>query len=404
MIKYPLINRTIMKTRTTPTAAPAANGAPIQHQNMKFGQKFAAIGSRMLKLTMLMLCGLGYSIGLFAGSNPLSLNKIDARLFPQGGTGMSVIDANVTVFDNSFSNGIDPYDAMKMTNPGENFALKRNGYTLVIEARQQFAERDTVFFEMWSMQVRNYTLELLPRFTGMIGLSVVLKDNYTGSLTPVLINDTTRYNFSCDANVASRANDRFRLLLNNPLGSLPVRFVSIMAEDKGSEVAVSWNVAQEMGVDHYEVERSADGKNFSTIARVSGGMAGARGYTYRYSDQSAISGTLFYRIRNVDFSGTSQLSAIVRAARSNRASGIGVYPNPVRGGQLNIQLNHFKAGTVHIQVTDLNGRSVYTNRQELAGGSVLLQEQLPVRLAAGSYWLMVQEEGGERHSLQLQVL
>lgn len=395
-----------MKTRTAPTAAPAENGA-IDPQCLKLtGSNPGALAflNAMLKLVVFFSCCLASSEWVMASNNPLSLNKIDARLFPQGGSGMSVIDANVTVFDNSFSNGIDPYDAMKMTNPGENFALKRNGYTLVIEARQQFAERDTIFFEMWNMQVRNYTLEILPRFTGMTGLSVLIKDNYTGSLTPVLMNDTTRYNFSCDANAASRANNRFLLLLNNPLGSLPVRFVSITAENKGNAVAVSWNVAQEMGVDHYEVERSFDGRNFSTVAQIAGGMAGSRGYTYHYNDQPATSGSVFYRIRNVDISGEAQMSAVVRVVLSNSNSGVSVFPNPVRGGQMNVQLNHFQAGTVRIQVTDLNGKLVYVNQMQHSGGTVLLQEQLPVRLPAGSYWLMVQEEKGGRHTMQLQVL
>ncbi|MEP6750196.1 MAG: hypothetical protein ABJB86_20830, partial [Bacteroidota bacterium] len=74
-------------------------------------------------------------------SGTTEIKMLSSFLFTAGGT---AADGNRVVFASQYSNGIDGNDAIKFTNPGENFGLLRNGSLLAVEARQPIANGDTL--------------------------------------------------------------------------------------------------------------------------------------------------------------------------------------------------------------------------------------------------------------------
>ena len=67
---------------------------------------------------------------------------LKAKLYNANNT---ILDGNIVAFDDIFSNDIDGYDAAKLMNPGENFAMTRNSRLLSVEARKHTTATDTIF-------------------------------------------------------------------------------------------------------------------------------------------------------------------------------------------------------------------------------------------------------------------
>jgi hypothetical protein len=83
-------------------------------------------------------------------------------------------------------------------------------------------------------------------------------------------------------------------------GTLPVKLISFTAGRSNQSVLLSWKTASEEGFDHFEIERSADGRSFQKIATI---HAAGAGYPYQHIDQVPLTGQNFYRLKMVDQDG-----------------------------------------------------------------------------------------------------
>jgi hypothetical protein len=128
-----------------------------------------------------------------------------------------------------------------------------------------------------------------------------------------------------------------RILLTTE-GGLPVELVSFSAIPVGAnKVEVAWKTASEIDNSHFIVERSYNAKNFEEIGRVEGKGDMSLESTYTFIDSKPLSGTSYYRLKQVDesfkntdgtlVSGKTTLSKIVSIDREG-TSLINIYPNP----------------------------------------------------------------------------
>lgn len=111
-------------------------------------------------------------------------------------------------------------------------------------------------------------------------------------------------------------------------GPLPVTFEGFVArkmDDGGTKLL--WNVGQETNVKGYYVESSTNGNDFKTVGYVS--ATGKNIYSLMYADK--ISGTVYFRVRNIDFDEKSKYSPIIKVyGKENGLSNLEVYPMPAR--------------------------------------------------------------------------
>ncbi len=68
-------------------------------------------------------------------------------------------------------------------------------------------------------------------------------------------------------NAFSKATNWFSVIFR-PLAILPVTISSLKATLKEADILVEWKVENELNISKYEVEKSADGINFSKAAIV----------------------------------------------------------------------------------------------------------------------------------------
>ncbi len=140
--------------------------------------------------------------------------------------------------------------------------------------------------------------------------------------------------FDCPTNpfysLEFEVNDLSTFFLLNPSAILPVELVYFEAEAiNNSEVLCTWQTATELNNSHFDVERSQNGIDFEYVGQRSGAGTTDVPQDYQFTDGSPYHGTSFYRLKQVDFDGTTDYSQI-RSVYIDKESGIILFPNPAK--------------------------------------------------------------------------
>ncbi|WP_400190321.1 choice-of-anchor D domain-containing protein [Hymenobacter sp. B81] len=112
---------------------------------------------------------------------------------------------------------------------------------------------------------------------------------------------------------------------DNPL---PVVLTSFSATQQGPAAQLRWTTSSEKNSAYFEVLRSTNGREFTTVGRVeaAGNSAAPRSYSL-LDAQLPAAATLYYRLRQVDADGTAALSAVVMLKPASCLA-VALYPNP----------------------------------------------------------------------------
>lgn len=302
-----------------------------------------------------------------------------------------VADGNRVVFDNAYSKSFAKEDARKITNGGENFGLSVDSYTAIVEGRPEIVETDTIFYKMSNLQTKNYILSFEPRNLNSTGLQAFLIDNFLNNRTAISLTDSTYYNFAATSAAASKATNRFMLVFKAAGGPLPVTLTQILAKRNNDQtITVTWKVEQEQQLSHYEVERSADGLQFTKLATVPATNANE----YAQLDVQPLLADNYYRIKAVSQNGLVQYSRIVKVGPLQLFSKFGIYPNPVQKHQLQMQLITAIEGSYKLQLYNTGGQLVFEKSLIIKSGTQNITIPLPKYLSSGNYRLSMQEAGG----------
>ncbi len=171
-------------------------------------------------------------------------------------------------------------------------------------------------------------------------------------------------------------------------GVLPVSFDFLKAEQKQPfTVQLEWATNYEENNTDYTIQRSADQRNWSTIGTVQSIGNSAAKTVYRFNDKSPLSGTNFYRIKQVDLDGKTGYSEVARLNNQVKKT-ISVYPNPAGSVAQVYSKTTFTQGQV-LQLIDAKGSRVKTF---VAAGKNALQLDLS-NLQPGLYLLQLIENG-----------
>ena len=174
---------------------------------------------------------------------------------------------------------------------------------------------------------------------------------------------------------------------------LPVDFLSFTARNDNAAVVLDWSTATETDNDFFDIERSADGREWATLDRVNGQGTTELVNNYQYRDLEPLTGRSLYRLRQVDFDGAYAYSALVSVTRGGKNDGeaVSVFPNPVTTGQLTAELSgEWTAGAdLTLELHDLAGRIISRQLSAAASSITFPLENVP----AGAYLLSVKRDG-----------
>lgn len=93
--------------------------------------------------------------------------------------------------------------------------------------------------------------------------------------------------------------------------SLPVSWLYAKAEMGKEAVQIKWATASEKNNWKFDVEKSVDQKQWNTIGSVKGKGNSSIVNTYSFNDADIKSGTVYYRVKQIDFNGEYSYSDIV---------------------------------------------------------------------------------------------
>ncbi|HEY4800439.1 MAG TPA: T9SS type A sorting domain-containing protein, partial [Bacteroidia bacterium] len=195
----------------------------------------------------------------------------------------------------------------------------------------------------------------------------------------------TAANTQTTAVVASTDLFRWWTLTDNTK-LLPVEFLTASAEcSKGNKI-ISWSTASEQNADYFSVERSLDGINFTSIATVQAAGNSSTLNNYSVADNDAFSGTVFYRIEEIDFNGSKMHFGTISSKECDEGFSMDVYPNPIfSSDMLNVAITGSKNDKVIIVVADMLGREFFSEVVILSSNQQVIAIDPSHKLAAGVY-------------------
>jgi hypothetical protein len=137
---------------------------------------------------------------------------------------------------------------------------------------------------------------------------------------------------------------------------LPVTWGSVRADRTEDQVVVRWTTIAEYNSDYFVVERSDDRQSFEAIGQLP--AAGWSDYLreYTYVDRVPVSGSVRYRIGQVDRDGSRSYSDTL-VVKGSESLPLAVYPQPAVD-YVTISLPD-EVARARIQVSDLRGRVWY---------------------------------------------
>lgn len=112
------------------------------------------------------------------------------------------------------------------------------------------------------------------------------------------------------------------------LSVFPVELISFQAKVTENLVNLTWSTATEVNSDHFEIQRSSDGKTWINIGEVPAMQNSSEKHQYTFSDNTPLTGTSYYRLKMIDLDGTFAYSHIDSVDIKSKLT---FYPNPTPG-------------------------------------------------------------------------
>ncbi len=220
-------------------------------------------------------------------------------------------------------------------------------------------------------------LNLVPNATAPSGTSI----SFSNTPTPLLVSDE---------NINPINGVIYTPGTVTILTALPASLSWFSATKNRNTVTVKWTTTEEKNTRSFDVEKSSNGVNFSSIFKTD--AAGISSVTKNYSVEDASSNFLvnpivYYRIKTTDNDGRYTYSKIVMVKNDDKGANLTFYPNPVKE-QMNVQIKSETAEIATAQIADLTGKIIMEQKVQLTQGSTSFSFNVS-SLVSGNYVLLL---------------
>ncbi|OUJ74162.1 hypothetical protein BXP70_10515 [Hymenobacter crusticola] len=168
----------------------------------------------------------------------------------------------------------------------------------------------------------------------------------------------------------------------SPGAPLPVELMAFGAKLQKGRVYVTWSTASEKDNEGFNIERSQDGKTFTSIAYQKGQGTTANKTSYEAIDNQPLIGTSYYRLKQTDSDGTISYSPVATILNGAGSMNVSVYPNPTQD-VVTISLGQLVVEGAQAQVTNMMGQAIRT-QQLGATGELNMRDLKP-----GTYFITI---------------
>lgn len=188
-------------------------------------------------------------------------------------------------------------------------------------------------------------------------------------------------------------------ITSGPGNSLPTDMVYFTAHAKNQQVELNWKMACEVNNDYFSVERSDNGSEFTSISTIKGAGSTTEIQSYQYHDYKPLTGTSFYRLRQVNFEGKNTFSNIERInvkSREGMASSINIQrvgPNPFNS-MVTAEFYAENNGDVAIEILTTSGKTIFKTYQYALKGYNTFTYNKGSSLESGEYMIRLSNSNG----------
>ncbi len=166
---------------------------------------------------------------------------------------------------------------------------------------------------------------------------------------------------------------------------LPLKLLSFTAVFKNAKVDCQWKTTNEQNTKSFDVERSFDGRNYTTVGIVAA-LNTTGEHLYNYTDNnipSSVVPVVYYRLKQKDIDGRFTYSPVVLIKLTDKME-ISVYPNPAKDVLNIVGWDKIK----QMELYDISGRKL--NEWKTAQSTIRIDN-----LANGTYILKAELRSGE---------
>ncbi len=125
-------------------------------------------------------------------------------------------------------------------------------------------------------------------------------------------------------------------------------------------VSSQWTSYIDTAVNNYELQRSPNDSNFSTIYSVAAMHKDVAVYNYTDTPVVKTNASVYYRLRYTLLNGNMFYSRVRRIDWTDKDQVISVYPNPVNNGLFYVRWTGLPGTNMKLSLTDIAGRVVYS--------------------------------------------
>ena len=164
----------------------------------------------------------------------------------------------------------------------------------------------------------------------------------------------------------------------NPVGFisgilLPVKFVGFNLAHQNNNILIQWEAVEEMNTSYYEIQRSENGHDWSTIGKVIAAGNTITNHFYSYTDGAVTATVLYYRIRQVDIDGKFDLTPVRTIKNQNGCGEIKVTASSV--SSMRINFSEQIKGNVIVRLVSSSGIIVSQKNFDQPVGQVVMPNQ-----------------------------
>ncbi|HEX8024398.1 T9SS type A sorting domain-containing protein [Mucilaginibacter sp.] len=228
-------------------------------------------------------------------------------------------------FSDTYSNNYkETEDADDLNGNGQTVlfgAMTTDGHEVSIASQPLNKQRTSVFLSVNDIASGDYKINKVDISAIPEYYDVWLLDHFQNDSLNIRNNDS--YGFKLDKKVpATYGNNRFEIVISKkPLP--PYALTAFTGQRNINSNIIKWNTVNEFTYITFEIQYSANDKDFKTISTMQSAGSGS----YSFADATAKTG--YYRLKQTDLDGIVKYSnVVIISVDSNGADVFTVYPNP----------------------------------------------------------------------------
>jgi hypothetical protein len=151
---------------------------------------------------------------------------------------------------------------------------------------------------------------------------------------------------------------------NGITGALPLTLLDFSVTKQNTTARLNWQTANEVNTAYFNVQRSTDAVNFTTVGKVAAKPANGVQSGYSYSDDIASlkADKVYYRLRMTDNDGKFTYSRIAYITINADGIHITLYPNPAHSYFVIANYENIDAGKASVVVRDMTGQMLINQK------------------------------------------